>query len=60
MSDLTLTIELSEDMKMVLANLCGFYGKDEAQVIEVALEQLATDVMLITETNKAIKKGRDK
>lgn len=50
MKDLTVTVELSPDMYVVLASLCDFYNKDQREVIEMGLEQLAADAKLITET----------
>lgn len=46
----TITVELSPEIYIVLKSLCAFYGKDEAQVIEMAIENMAADSKLIVET----------
>ena len=58
MSDLTVSIELSPDMYVVLTSLRGFYNMDEGQVIEIALEHLTADVKLIMQTIKAEREAR--
>ena len=56
MPDTTLTIELSPEVYISLASLCAFYGKTYTELIEMAIIQLASDSMLITETIKAVLK----
>ena len=51
-----ITVELSPDMYLVLHSLAGFYKKEPWEVIELALEQLGSDVKLITTTLNAMKK----
>ena len=45
-----ITVELSPEIYIALKSLCGFYRKTEAQVIEMAIENMAADAKLITET----------
>lgn len=59
MSDLTVTVELSPEMYVVLTSLCDFYNKDQAEVIEMGLEHLAADAKLITSTIKATERRKD-
>ncbi len=61
MSALTVNVELSPDMRLVLTCLCAFYGRDDRQIIEMALEQLSVDSKLITDTIEArIEQSRNK
>lgn len=53
MGELTITLELSPEMLIVLGSLCNFYKRDQRQIIEMALEQLAMDSKLITDTVEA-------
>lgn len=53
MADTTITVELSPEIYIALKSLCAFYQKDEAQVIEMAIENMAADAKLITETLNA-------
>jgi hypothetical protein len=45
-----ITVELSPEIYLVLESLCAFYKKDKAQVIEMAVENIAADSKLIVET----------
>lgn len=53
MANTTITIELSPEIYLALISLCDFYKKDKAQVIEMAVENLAADAKLINETFEA-------
>lgn len=53
MANTTITVELSPEIYIVLMHLCGFYKKNAAQVIEMAVENMAADAKLITETFEA-------
>jgi hypothetical protein len=46
----TITIELSPEIYIALKSLCQFYKKTDAQVIEMAIENIAADAKLIAET----------
>lgn len=50
MANTTITAELSPEIYIALKSLCAFYEKDEAQVIEMAIENMAADAKLIAET----------
>jgi mannose-6-phosphate isomerase class I len=50
MAKTIINAELSPEIYVALKSLCGFYKKSEAQVIEMAIENLAADAKLITET----------
>jgi predicted transcriptional regulator len=45
-----ITVELSPEIYIALESLCAFYKKDKAQVIEMAIENMAADAKLITQT----------
>jgi predicted transcriptional regulator len=47
---MSITIELSPEIYLALESLCAFYQKDKAQVIEMAVENMAADAKLIVET----------
>jgi hypothetical protein len=49
----TITVELSPEIYLALTSLCAFYRKDKAQVIEMAVENMAADSRLIVETFEA-------
>jgi predicted transcriptional regulator len=49
----TITVELSPEIFIALKSLCAFYKKTEAQVIEMAIENMAADSKLIIETFEA-------
>lgn len=53
MASTTITAELSPEIYIALKSLCAFYRKSEAQVIEMAIENMAADAKLITETLNA-------
>lgn len=53
MANTTITAELSPEIYIALKSLCAFYQKDEAQIIEMAIENMAADAKLITETLNA-------
>jgi len=53
MANTTVIVELSPEIYIVLKSLCAFYRKSEAQVIEMAVENMTADVKLITETFEA-------
>lgn len=53
MANTTITVVLSPEIYIAVKHLCGFYKKSEAQVIEMAIENLAADAKLITETFEA-------
>lgn len=55
MSKLSVNIELSPDMFLVLGVLSQFYGKDKREVIELALVYLSNNVKIIVETIDAKK-----
>lgn len=57
MADTTIKVELSPEIYIALQSLCAFYQKDPAAVIEMAIEQLAADAKLITDTIDAKKRG---
>ena len=46
-------IELSPDGVVILDSLCTFYEKTQAEVIEIAIETLASKVKLQTLTHTA-------
>lgn len=45
-----ITVELSPEIYIVIESLCAFYKKDKAQVIGMAIENMAADAKLIAET----------
>jgi predicted transcriptional regulator len=47
---MSITIELSPEIYIALKSLCAFYKKNEAEVIEMAIENMAADAKLIIET----------
>lgn len=53
MSKLTVTVELSPEIYVILGQLRKFYQMDNRQIIEMALEHLAADAKLIVETIEA-------
>jgi len=53
MANTTITVELSPEIYIALMHLCAFYKKDKAQVIEMAIENMAADSRLIVETFEA-------
>jgi predicted transcriptional regulator len=55
----TITVDLSPEIYIALTSLCAFYHKDPAAVIEMAIEQLAVDAKLITDTIDAKKRGEE-
>jgi len=59
-SEFEIKLELSPEMLIVLSELCSFYHKDKRQVIEMALEQLASDAKLIVDTMAAKRAGNDR
>jgi hypothetical protein len=53
MANTMITVELSPDIYIVLKSLCSFYRKSEAEIIEMALANMAATSKLITETFEA-------